>query len=64
LDEKKAAQFKRQNDFVKNSYDRFSLNLPKGRKEVIRQAAEAAGMSINEYINAAIAKQLEQAGIM
>ena len=64
MDEKKAAQFKRQNDFVKNSYDRFSLNLPKGKKEVIRQAAAADGMSVNEYINAAINEKLERTGIM
>ncbi len=60
MDEKKAAQFKRQNSFIKESYDRVNLTLPKGQKEVIKEAAQKAGMSMNEYINAAILQKLQE----
>ena len=32
MDEKKAAQFKRQNDFNKKAYDRTTILTPKGKK--------------------------------
>lgn len=47
-------QFKRQNEFIKQNYDRHNLTMPKGKKEQIRKAAAAAGQSANEFINAAI----------
>lgn len=53
--EKTAAdQFRRQNDFIKNNYDRYSLTMPKGKKEKVVAAAREAGISTNEFINAAI----------
>ena len=54
MDDKKTAQFRRQNDFIKNNYDRVNLTLPKGKKEEIKSAAAALGMSTNEYILKAI----------
>ena len=42
---------KRQNDFVKETYDRFTLTLPKGKKDYYRATAEAKGMSLNAFIN-------------
>lgn len=45
---------KYRNDFIKQNYDRVNLTLPKGKKEQIKAAATAAGMSLNEFINAAI----------
>ena len=47
-------QFKRQNEFIKQNYDRHNLTMPKGKKEQIRKATAAAGQSANEFINAAI----------
>ena len=45
---------KYRNDFIKEKYDRVNLTLPKGKKEQVKAAATAAGMSLNEFINAAI----------
>lgn len=45
---------KYRNDFIKQNYDRVNLTLPKGKKEQVKAAAAAAGMSLNEFINAAI----------
>lgn len=49
-------QYKRQNDYIKNNYDRISVTLPKGTKERIA----ATGESINGFINRLIAEALEQ----
>lgn len=49
-----AEQFRRQNEFIKNNYDRYSLTMPKGKKEKVVAAAKRAGISTNEFINAAI----------
>jgi hypothetical protein len=48
------AQQKAVNKYVKNNYDRINVTLPKGKKEEIQRAAEAAGESINAYIRTAI----------
>lgn len=52
--EEKFNQIKYQNEFIKQSYDRINLTVPKGKKEKIKEAAKAAGKSVNEYINSAI----------
>lgn len=39
-------QYKRQNEHIKENYDRISITLPKGTKERIK----AKGESINGYI--------------
>lgn len=54
-----ADQFKRQNDFIKNNYDRYSLTMPKGKKEKVIEAARKAGLSTNEFINAAIDEMMK-----
>ena len=51
-------QFKRQNDFIKNQYDRVNLTMPKGKKENVMNAAEAAGESLNAFINGAIDRRM------
>lgn len=53
-------QFQYQNDYNKKKYDRLNLNMPKGKKEKIEEAAAAAGMKIGEFINAAIDEKIEQ----
>lgn len=40
--------------YNEKSYDRISLAVVKGRKDEIKAAAEAEGMSINAFIAAAI----------
>lgn len=54
-----ADQFKRQNDYIKNNYDRYSLTMPKEKKEMIIAAAKAAGVSTNEFINMAIDEMMK-----
>lgn len=49
-------QYKRQNDYIRQKYDRVSVTLPKGTKERIA----ATGESINGFINRLITEALEQ----
>lgn len=54
-------QVKYQNDFNKQKYDRFSLMLRKGQKEVIKQHAEKYDNgSVNAFIQRAIAETMER----
>lgn len=50
------AQYKRQNEFIKNSYDRISVTLPKGTKERIK----AIGESANGYITRLVLEDLKR----
>ena len=52
--EKAFDQFKYQNNFIKEKYDRIGLLVPKGEKAVIKEKAVAAGLSVNEYIYIAV----------
>ncbi len=47
-------QIKYQNEFNKANYDRVEVNMPKGKKAIVKNAAAAAGQSVSEYINQAI----------
>lgn len=47
-------QIKYQNDYNKQKYDRITIMTAKGKKDAIKAAAAAAGMSVNEFINKAI----------
>ena len=49
-------QYKRQNEYIKNAFDRVSVALPKGTKERIK----ATGSSINNYIVALVIEDLER----
>jgi hypothetical protein len=49
-------QYKRQNTFIKDNYDRVSITLPKGTKEKIK----ASGYSINGLINELVFDFLNQ----
>lgn len=56
-------QYKYQNDFNKETYDRASINFPKGQKAVIEAHWRAKGYkSLNAYVNDLIAKDMERAG--
>lgn len=52
-------QVKYQNRFISEKYDRINLTVPKGEKAVIKEKATEAGESVNEYINQAIRKRME-----
>ena len=49
---------KYQNDFNKKNYDRIEIVVPKGKKQIIKEAAQAAGQSTNEFINQAINERM------
>ena len=49
-------RYKKQNDKIKDNYDRISVTLPKGTKDRIK----AAGLSINGYINKLVLEDLEK----
>lgn len=42
------------NDFNRENYDRISLMLPKGKKDIIKIKAQENGESVNAFINRAI----------
>lgn len=48
------------NEFNKQAYDRISLMLKKGKKEIIQQKAKENGESVNAFINRAIDLLLEK----
>lgn len=52
------AQQKAVHKYVKANYDRIDVTLPKGQKEVIKEAAAAAGETVNGYIKKAIDDRL------
>lgn len=62
--EKNFDQFNYQNNYIKIAYDRVNLTVPKGKKEIIKQAAaranEGEGQSMNEFINEAIEERLKK----
>ena len=49
-------QYKRQNEHIKENYDRISITLPKGTKERIKSKGE----SINGYITRLVLTDLEK----
>jgi len=54
------AQQKAVNKYVREKYDRILITMPKGQKEVIQAAAEAAGLSVNAFINLCIQEHMEK----
>ena len=55
----KANAIKYNNEFIKQSYDRINLTVPKGRKAELQAVAEQHGQSVNGFINSLIDKALE-----
>ena len=49
-------QYKRQNEHIKENYDRISITLPKGTKERIKSKGE----SINGYITRLVVTDLDK----
>jgi len=52
------AQQKAVNKYVKNNYDRINVTFPKGQKEIIAEAAQLAGESVNGYIKKAVDEKI------
>ena len=51
-----AKQYKRQNEYIKDNYDRVSVTLPKGTKDRIK----ALGLTVNGIINDLVLTELER----
>ena len=43
-------QYKNQNEFIKNNYDRQTVTLPKGTKEAIKERGKTVNGLVNELI--------------
>ena len=50
------------NRYRAKAYDRISLIVPKGQKDLIQAHAEAQGESTNGFINRAISETMERDG--
>ena len=60
LEKQKKKQLDRQNNYIKNNYDRIAFVIPKGQKEKITARAAALGYkNITEYIRALLDKDLK-----
>lgn len=46
--------------YNEKAYDRIQLVVKKGKKEVIKEAAENVGMTLNGFVNAAIDEKIQQ----
>ncbi len=59
--ERQKKQYKRQNAYIENTFDRVSVTLPKGTKEKIKATGAE---SVNGYINKLVADDLIKRGII
>ena len=50
------------NRYMAKAYDRISLIVPKGQKDLIQAHAEAQSESTNGFINRAISETMERDG--
>ncbi|MGM9578755.1 MAG: hypothetical protein ACI3VS_05155 [Evtepia sp.] len=48
------------NEYIKQTYDRINLTVPKGQKDTIQAHAAARGESVNGFINRAISETIER----
>lgn len=61
LKAQKEKQLKRQNNYIKNNYDRIAFVIPKGQKAVIEEKARKTGFSsVNDYIKSLIETDLKK----
>lgn len=54
------AQQKAVHKYVREKYDRINITVPKGRKEVIQDHADAVGQSLNAYVVQAVDERVER----
>lgn len=60
---KKSGEFDQiayQNEYNKKNYDRIEIQVPKGRKAIIKEAAREAGQSVNEFIIQSVNERMEK----
>lgn len=53
---------KAKNKYNARVYDSLRIVVPKGKKEIIKKAAEDVGESINRFVNKAIDERLKGGG--
>lgn len=56
----KEKQIKRQNTYIAEKYDRFTMTFPRGKKEEYRQHAAASGQSLNSLIAELLENDIKQ----
>lgn len=54
------AQQKAVAKYMKNNYDEIKVRVEKGKRKIIKAAAEQAGESVNGYIKKAIDQRMKQ----
>lgn len=54
------AATKAKNKYNLANYDRISLSIPKGKKDEYKAAADARGMSLNEFIAHCVEQEIEK----
>ena len=59
MGENKEKKYKRQNEYIRNNFDRVSITLPVGTKDKIK----SLGYSVNNYINELVKTDLEKRDI-
>lgn len=59
---KKKTQTQWSNEYNAKAYDRVTILVKKGEKDVIKERAAALGLSVNAYIVGLIAEDLTEAG--
>ena len=58
-EEKRKARVKRQNEAYNAKNDRVSFDVPKGKKDEIRAAAEKQGVSVNAFVSSVVLREAE-----
>lgn len=53
------AQQKAVAKYMKNNYDEIKVRVTKGKREMIKTAADAVGKTLNKYINEAIDEKMQ-----
>lgn len=59
MGENKEKKYKRQNEYIRNNFDRISITLPAGSKEKIK----SLGYSVNNYLNELVKQDFEKRGL-
>jgi predicted HicB family RNase H-like nuclease len=54
------AQQKAVAKYMKNNYDEIKIRVEKGKRDIIKVAAETAGESLNSYIKKAVDQRMER----
>ena len=54
------AQQKAVAKYMKNNYDEIKVRVEKGKRDIIKVAAETAGESLNSYIKKAVDQRMER----